>query len=436
MSNVHPRPLRPAGAALAFTLGLAALFGGCQKGNPGFCGDSCPVDADVTDAVAGCLDNPELCTASESCVADVCVDCPVGNDHQSAECTDPAAPVCAPSLACRACAADSECDSSFCDGGLCIATDQVIYLAAGGTDTTTCSQAAPCGSPLVALSKVTVARKYMRVAPSGVAYTLEPDAPFTVNKDLVIHATGAILERPGGNQVVDVTQGTVVITGLTVRGAAGGANADGIKCNSASLTLRSAAVLDSDDRGIEAGNCVLDVSRSVIAGNRMGGVRLVDGSFSITNTFIYGNGTNGGLSLNPNATPNRLEFNTIVKNSANMVGGVNCLGTSSITARNNLIHGNTGTAETGGTSCTHSYSVIGIATPPAGTMVRSMTPAEVALVNGNGATVADFHIAAASLLRGAAEPGSATGPTAVDYDGEARPNPAGGAADIGADEIP
>lgn len=435
MSNVHPRPLRAAGAALALLI-LGALTGACEKDNPGFCGDSCPVDADVTDAREGCLANPSLCTADETCVADVCVDCTTGNDHQSAECTDPAAPVCGSNRDCRACTADSECDSAICEAGQCVATENVIYVAPTGADTTTCSQAAKCGSALIALSKVTATRKYMHFEPSAVAYTLEPDAPFTINKDLTIRARGAILERPGGNQIIDVTQGNVDITGLTVRDAAGGGNADGIKCNNASLTLRSAAVLDSADRGIEIGNCVLDVSRSVLAGNRMGAVRLVDGHFSITNTFVFGNGMNGGLSLNPNTTPNTLEFNTIVKNTGGMVGGVACLGTSAIVARNNLIHSNTGTAETTGTSCTHSYSVIGTTAAPAGTMVRTMTPGEVALVNANGTTAADYHITAASLLRGAAEPGSATGATAVDYDGDVRPNPAGGAADIGADEVP
>ena len=339
------------------------------------------------------------------------------------------------------CVADVDCESRFCEAGACIATDDVVYVKRGEPDTTACTAAAKCGTPAYALTMVTPTRKYLRIEPSAVAYLASPDGPVSIATAVVIHGDGAILERAGANEIVNVTaDADAVLVGLTVRNAAGGADADGIKCNNAKLTLRRVTTAGNADRGLDAGNCIVDIDRTEVSSNTAGGIRIVSGRFSITNSFILRNGTTnsaaGGLILNPDQAPNTVEFSTVVANTApNGAGGLLCLGTA-VTARNNLIYGNTGMSETTGANCTHSYSVIGAANPPGGTMVRSMTAAEVALVNPAGSTVADFHIRPTSLLRGAAEPGSASGATAVDFDGQPRPSPAGGAADIGADEVP
>lgn len=72
---------------------------------------------------------------------------------------------------------------------------------------------------------------------------------------------------------------------------------------------------------------------------------------------------------------------------------------------------------------------------PAGTGVQTLPLADLAFFDQNGATAAALHLTSTSMARGYAEAGSTTGDTAVDYDGESRPNPAGN-ADVGADEIP
>ncbi|HVV88253.1 MAG TPA: right-handed parallel beta-helix repeat-containing protein [Kofleriaceae bacterium] len=422
--------MSPTRLTLAAALLLAAPAAGCKTDNPNFCdGPSCTdIDAHPIDAVQGCLENPSLCTADQTCQNDVCVDCEDNDNTQSAQCTDPAAPVCATDHTCRACTSDSECDSDWCEAGQCVAEEDVVYVQHGAADNAGCTLDDKCGSPIHGMSLVTATRKYMLIAADASHYSLP--AALAINKDVEIRATGATLDRPTGNQVVDVMGGAVIIEGLTVRDAAGGANADGIKCQNATLTLRHVGVFDCADRGVDAGNCVIDISRSVLSGNTMGGARLVDGHFSVSNSFIIMNGANGGLTLNPDATPNTFEFNTIMKNGG---GGVVCAGDIAITARNNLIHSNTGPAETTGANCTHSYTVFGPMGGPAGVMDRSLTAAEIGLVNANGAIVDDFHINTnanpPSLLLGAADPAT---PASVDYDGDPRTSP----ADIGADEVP
>lgn len=430
------------------SLALVALAaaGACNEHNPNYCeaGTLC-TDASI-DSIEGCNANPNICTGTDTtCLNNFCVDCAPGDEQESvAQCDVAGAPVCGTDNRCRACAEDSECASDFCNDGTCIPTADVIYIKRNELDIGTCTQADECGSPIFGMALVTATRKYMHVEANADPYVLP--AALIITQPVVIHAMGAIFERPSGNQIIDVTGGSSTIVGVTVRDAAGGGGADGIRCVDATLTLRSVTATGSDDRGIDAANCVLDINRSELSDNTEGGLRVIDGRFSLTNSYVFGNGDNasaaGGLSLNPNATPNVLELNTIVKNTGSTsngsAGGVVCSGTSLITARNNVIYGSlTTNVEVEGTNCPHTHSVIGPMNTPIGTMVRTLTVIELAFVNfATGDDVGDFHIGAASLLRNSAAPASTAGNTAVDFDGEARPNPSPMNADIGADEIP
>ncbi len=425
-------------------LAVAALAAACTKSNPDFCGsDPCPPDAPpAIDGMTGCTANPGICTGEAStCLNDECVDCGTAANLESADCTVAASPVCGADHACRPCAADAECTSGVCEGGTCIAAADIVYVEQGATDNAQCSQAMPCASPSHGMTLIGGSRRHMIIAASASAYQVDP---LTISTDVTIRGTGAILERNAGNQVVDITAGTVSITGLKVRLSAGGGGADGIKCAAATLRLRQVTLEDNDDRGLDTNNCIVDVTQSVFSGNKVSGIRIVDGRASIRNSFFFNNGSNtaaaGGLSLNPNTTPNLIEFNTIVKNkaanNANSAGGIVCAtGSAAIIARNNLVYESVMASEVLGSSCTHSYSVIGSANPPAGTMVRSMTRAEVGLANLDGTTLADYRLTGSSMLRGAADPAPSPAADGVDYDGQPRPNPTGMPADIGADEI-
>ncbi len=239
---MSPTSLRLRDAArLLAVLGLATSAAGCEKTNPNFCGDNdpraeCNADAKEIDAATGCATDPGSCLAPMECDDNTCVDCNTADDQQSTDCETGAAPIC-DGRACRACAADAECTSNFCDGGRCIDPEDVVYVASGAADTTECTLAMKCGTPRYAMTKVTATRKYMRIEPSLNPYRSNPDGTVPIAADVIIHGQGAILERTGSNQIVDVTGGNVVITGLTIRGAAGGGGADAIKCANASLAL-------------------------------------------------------------------------------------------------------------------------------------------------------------------------------------------------------
>lgn len=442
MTTIRPTSSLRAGILLAAL--AASTLPACQKTNSGFCGDSC-TDAAV-DGPTGCIANPDVCSMTQTCdrADDMCVDCTPGdNKEDTMECTA-AAPVCDTTRACRECRADSECTASqFCEGGQCIATDNVVYVDTAGTDNPTCDINAKCKSPNVALSKVTPTRKYMRFEPSAAAYQLS--ATFQVATGaLVVHGAGAELRR-GNGLMIEVKDGAdVIIDGLAIRNAAGGAGS-AVKCSANSkVTLRHTILSSMAQYGVDASTCVVQITRSEISGAAEGGVKIADGRFEITNSFIFLNGKSaasvGGLFLSPNATPNILDSNTIVANTADNgatnAGGVLCDGATPIIARNNVIHSSVrAVREVIGTNCTHTFSVIGTDGAPAGNM--SLPAADLGLKNlTTGMTNDDFHInpnaTPASMLKGAGDPSM---PLTVDFDGDRRPNPAGG-PDIGADEVP
>ena len=430
--------MRLASLTLPF-LAVAALAAACTKTNPDYCGsDPCPIDGPPSiDGMTGCTANPGICTGEAStCLNDECVDCGTAANQESADCTATGLPVCGADHACRACAADSECTSGVCESGTCIAAADVAYVSTTGTATTGCDLGAPCSTMAQALAAIGTTRHYINVAPG----TYSVSGATTINATVTIRADGVTFERSTADQILDVTGGNVTIIGATVHNAMGAGNADGIKCNNATLRLVEVTVDNNADRGIDAPDCQLTLTRSLVSNNRKSGVRLEAGRVDITNTIVVGNGglneQIGGLDLNPTMANSRIEFSTIRKNIAmpGRPGALDCSGTM-IRAGNNIIYGSVNTDIEVIGSCEHRQSIIGPMNTPAGTGVQTLPLADLAFFDQNGATAAALHLTSTSMARGYAEAGSTTGDTAVDYDGESRPNPAGN-ADVGADEIP
>ncbi len=430
--------MRLASLTLPF-LAVAALAAACTKTNPDYCGsDPCPIDGPPSiDGMTGCTANPGICTGEAStCLNDECVDCGTAANQESADCTATGLPVCGADHACRACAADSECTSGVCESGTCIAAADVAYVSTTGTATTGCDLGAPCSTMAQALAAIGTMRHFINVAPG----TYSVSGATTINATVIIRADGVTFERSTADQILDVTGGNVTIIGATVHNAMGAGNADGIKCNNATLRLVEVTVDNNADRGIDAPDCQLTLTRSLVSNNRKSGVRLEAGRVDITNTIVVGNGglneQIGGLDLNPTMANSRIEFSTIRKNIAmpGRPGALDCSGTM-IRAGNNIIYGSVNTDIEVIGSCEHRQSIIGPMNTPAGTGVQTLPLADLAFFDQNGATAAALHLTSTSMARGYAEAGSTTGDTAVDYDGESRPNPAGN-ADVGADEIP
>jgi hypothetical protein len=446
-------PLRLASVAVL----AAALAAGCEKDNPGFCGDDCPIDASRIDAREGCLDNPGLCTEDETCLADVCVDCEAADDHQSAQCAE-ATPVCTPAHVCRACASDGECDSNLCEGGQCVAADNVIYLAASATDNPMCNAATKCKTLQHAMTLVTATRKHVRMDPG----TYLADGPITVDGTIVVvHGNQAVINRGNNGEIFVVTGAANLELQRVTIADASGSGGQNIECNSGSrVTLRSVTLATATQNGIHAANCVLDVRNSTIidnakigievsggqtltvvnstvAGNDDGGVHFTGDRFTVVGNYIIQNGDPsspyGGLDLGASMASNRLEFNTVAGNlsSAVVVPGMRCAAIG-LVSRNNIVWENTGMPAVQHMGCAPQFSALQGATVT-GTGNVNTDPAFAR--TGEGIEV--YHLMANSPLRGAADPATAIDElTSADLDGTARPTPAGGAADIGADEIP
>jgi hypothetical protein len=126
---------------------------------------------------------------------------------------------------------------------------------------------------------------------------------------------------------------------------------------------------------------------------------------------------------------NRLEFNTIVQNTAQdgTGSGIHCLA-GTFTAKDNIIVDNdnpTLTTQIDGT-CMHAYSLVRPGALPVGTSNIGDDPKFANEAMG------DLHLQAASTARGKADPSAdLTGIAAHDIDGDTRVAP----ADLGADQV-
>lgn len=451
----HPRIVL-ASVALSLVAALAGLAG-CQKDNPGFCGTDCPIDADDIDAVQGCLDNPGLCSADETCLADVCVDCESGDDHQSAQCTDPLTPVCAADRDCRACAADSECDSNLCDHGSCAEAGKVLFVRPDGDPAAgnACTDSAnPCKTVTQAIAKVpatggapTANRRFIKLMTA--ATYLEPGIVSIDGKTIVI--IGAPV-APGSRSVIDrLTMGqTMEIKGQAdVRLERVGVNdatgnpVTGLECKESSkLVADGIEVTGNTGVGIDAVTCQLTLVNSYVATSLAGGVSIRGGRAVVVNNVITGSGTSGiagsdfgGLLVNAAvATDSVIQSNTILSNHAAdaKTDGIDC-SVAAITLRNHILIGDATKPRVLGT-CGYANILFGPDDPGS-----RLTAAPGALLVANTAdlqfvnpALRDYHIKSTSVAKGK---GTSTGLAAEamkDVDGEPRPQ---GAADVGVDEI-
>ena len=269
----------------------------------------------------------------------MCVGC--RDDSDCALSCDPDTRTCRTCVEHRDCVASNACLPE----GACGTNDTVIYVA-GGTDAGACTLDAPCETIAYALTKVTQDRYHIKL--SG-ALT---ETVVVVGKRVVFLAEpGAKLT--GGDPTIKMQQATVSIYGLEIACGTGG----GIKSEMGSTTqLRDVYVHGCAGKGggIEAKGGFISISRTRIADCPTGGFTSdANAVFSITNTWIYGNGTPastrspvsiGATTMGAN---NRFEHNTVVRNTvkagAAVAGGVSCTLTNTLAMPNNIIAGNTTT---------------------------------------------------------------------------------------------
>lgn len=372
-----------------------------------------PADAAI-DAAVACTSDRECPSAAPRCALaqGICVDCLSGTD-----CGDANAPLCDPSThTCRGCLVHADCSSQAClPDGTCGDDDTVTYVAPTGSETGTCTFAAPCATVMRAHSFVTGTRKYVKL--SGTVTELQRIS-FQL-ADVVWLADADATLTADGDPMVDVQGGMLAIYDLELvcigTGRALRVSSDG------SLQLRGVYIHGCGKRAVEVNGGPLVVDRSVIAENA-GGIETGSGAFSITNTFFVRNGNEGAVKIEaPAPASNRFEFNTVVDNMANTgstagrTGGVECPNSNLMAVRFNIIARNTGYYTNTRGGCDFSQSIV----------TDDITP--LAFVSPTTAPF-DYHLTAPSVAVDAA----AASTVAIDVDGD--PRPYGGESDIGADE--
>jgi hypothetical protein len=390
------------------------------------CGE-CSAESDCAGYVADHLGH----CATAGAKAGACVAC-----RDAADCADPNAPVCDQS-ACRGCTADSECASAVCDTGTgaCVAEDTVLYVKKGASGLN-CTKTAPCGLFMVAIGRLDATHKTIKAEPGDYVEDVTLGAVTGT-----VRATGVNLSPKSNNlPAVLVTDGANVgLVGIHLTGA-GGTGGDGLRCqvNGAgpppAVAISHAKIDGNTGQGIDATNCALTVTQSLIAMNAGGGVSITGSAFTITNNMIVENGNTsaffGGVAFSQISSggAHTFRFNTVSKNNggAGNDTGVTCAQIAApITLGDSIVYGNitsNGGRQVGGNNCNWTYSDIGDATIGTGNV--SVDPMFVS----EGAH--DFHLMAASPLEGAADPAATT---AIDFDDEVRPQGTG--RDIGADEL-
>jgi hypothetical protein len=409
------------------TLLAITLLAACSKANPYYCegnpDNNCTIDADIN--------APQDCTASAQCsnpakpVCDVdqklCVAC---TDDEAGSCGG-TSPVCTSANTCAPCAAHTECDSLAClPNGACGDDTTVAYVATGGDNGGACTQAAPCASLAVAAMK---GRPYVKVQNNLDEAVVLDTVNVTILAAPLTRLTRTVTQGP----ILEVRgQSNVAIEDLLIQGG-GGTTGHGVYVapgQPANVTLDNVAIVGNGGNGINVQGGTLKMRRCLVSANVTGGA-VVSAPFDITNSMFVSNGTTasttGGLTLTPSGT-DVFRYNTIAYNSSSSgsvtVRGINC--TVPLTISSSIISNNMAS-----TSCSFEYSLFDASTTVSGT--NRAGDARFKNIDAVNPMAADFFRIAQNS--DAIDHGDPSVQLMTDLDGDARPQ--GTAPDIGADEF-
>jgi hypothetical protein len=402
------------------------------------CAETAPIcENNTCRPCAGPSDDAECLLRSSTtpvCVAGACVRC-----RDNAHCSG-TTPVCGTDHTCRPCTSHGDCTSLVCNAdGSCADAATVAYVdnkngSCTGTHTGTQSDAycqiqdainAPSPKPTIRVLGSTMA--YARIEITSGTFTIIGPGQKGVAPSAKISAVT--------NPPVTISGATATLTldGFEITG--GSAGIDGISCSHTtgtgpSLTVRRSFIHDmAGGAGINGSRCRLTVERSQIGpGNTGGGLSLTNTQYSIFNSFIIGNASTGSPAITFGGGSTELSggfgfsHNTVANNTRiTGVAGIACNAGMPTEIKNSIVVSNTPTNTGGSDGCTMTNSVTSM-TPD---FVDSITP-----------TTFDFHLAGRTANNTACciDKITSTSVTA-DYDGRARPQPAGGMSDIGAHEV-
>lgn len=458
-------------------LGVEDLPAGCDTN------DECPADTPVCGAngqcMAGCTSSMQCSEATPYCSTEtgICEACLPSRDNalcntrdmtkpfcgpggscvaclDGAQCSE-VAPICGHTNACEGCKEHSDCAmySGVCDrsAGECVPADNVIYVVEGGSSTSPCDAASPCGSVDDALALVNQSRRFILL--DDKTYPAHLDLK---NIDVTIIGSSASILGTRNSPVVDVADNvTLTLEGVEVRNAASSNTAEGIRClssGSSTVRLDDVRIRGNGGIGIRTTQCELIVEGSVVQNNVGGGIDISNSSFAIVNSFILGNGSNAGttpsnlggvrITNNDPLGPQVFAFNTVAQNQTGSVArasGVDCSvnEASTVLATSSILRKDAASKPAVSGTCAWIFSNIqdrASITPPESVAAPSNNDADCMLTNNaDGLPV----IAAQSGCQNTGQPLAEItieidADLGVDYQGTSRP---ADAPDMGADEL-
>jgi len=447
--------------------------------------DVCTTNADCTDpATPFCIGTTCSASCEEStdcvdpdhavCAADgACVGC-----ETAADCTGVNTPICdtAP-RECRGCNADSECPGGVCieaEGG-CVADADVSFVADMGTDTGTCTRAAPCATVAFAANPATSNHRVIKVLGGTLDvlnnpitltgdHVLDGDDTTLSSSRTAISVTGpstAIIEGFRVTAPTDPTAPALVASGAganpilhdvtVIPGAGGfgihvttgaeltlqhsrigslGSTTTEVRCQNATIHIDQNR-FESAFVGTSTGACEGTVTRNRFESNNDQSIQMNGGPMVVENNLIiHNNGFNDSMSalnMRPGST---IRFNTLINTTAVASDGAALSCDNTVEVTSNVFAYNSGHPITG-QGCATRFSIFDdVAVTSAGTG-NQVTGIDTIFVNR---TAGDFHLAPTSIAREASEPGQLM--VKVDLEGNPRPNPAGTTSDCGAFEAP
>ena len=329
---------------------------GGDGGMPSRCGSSMPClnpaapicdDSGYCRKCSGAADNTRCGVATSGlrplCDVDtqLCVAC-----LKNSDCADRKSPVCDKGL-CRPCTAPADCPSGVCAAGSCADEVDVAFVdnSANGCPSgamSTGSRAAPFCEIATAIPNLK-GRNVVSVKGTGTAY-VDPLILSTV--DIVIVGPGrlasptAVLRVGSGADCIQVNPGggSLVIDGLDI----GTCGKNGLVCNGpGSVSLLRSSVHGTAGFGVLTTDCDVTLDEDWIANNASGGVRLNNGHYKVTNSFVVSHNIKQAAVVLGEMATGTFSFNTVADNNATPVsGGINCGFQANKSIENSIVVGN------------------------------------------------------------------------------------------------
>ena len=409
----------------------------------------CGVGGQCTECVVGagdadCAAHTEWPTPLPYCLDDGNGSTFCGECRDTDDCSDPAEVCNLDTNLCGPCTDHVQCASGACISGACQLPEDILYvdqLDQNANDAGSCTALEPCASITPALTLIGGGDTRSVLVVRG-----DINVTYIEALDIAVSATiigeGANLMLPGASDnipVVTVRSGAgVYLENMVIAGADGMDGADGVNCSGDSeLHLKRVRIADNRGQGVDVISCTLTLERSYIGSNTRGGVQVQNSGFSIFSNYIVSNGNGfdnnfGGVLISNLGvmSPQLLDFNTIARNQTPVAGlstGLSCTAAvgSPMDGYGNIIFEGLGADPVELSNCMLHYSNV-----------------ETTLAEGDGNINAqpDFANPAQGNFHLLGPPGvDVDGLTCsnncYDWDGDVRPDPTSGLADMGADEF-